>query len=626
MTAPLTEVPATLAGDFPSASLPDWRRLVDKALNGGDFDHRLVARTADGLRIEPLFSQRPAGSVALPTLSRHQGLAWDIRQVQAETDPAAVNAAILEDLTGGATSVLLQIAAPGLSGVPGGRADLARALDGVLLDVCPVALKAGAGAVEAAASLIQIWDQQGLAGAQRRGAFNYDPLGTLAETGGLPISLPQALAQAAELVRQALPWPHVTVLRADGHVWHAAGASEAQELAGVLAVVVAYLRAVEVAGITPAQALPKIAINLAVDADQIMGLAKFRAIRRLVTKICEACGAPGAVKITVTAETARAMMTKRDPWVNMLRTTMAAATAAMGGADCITVLPFTWALGQPDAFARRMARNTSIVLMEESGLARVLDPAGGSFAIETLTADLEQAAWKLFQKIEAAGGLAAMLSTGAWQNRIAHTATAKRQAIATGKIQLTGTTAFPRLGDDGITVTPWPEQPTLGTDLDGARVLPLEPFRASEPFELLRARADKYAVRHGEQPRVFLACLGPLASHATRATWTANFLAAGGITVVQSEPLLQSAYAGQAFADSGASVACICGSDESYGELGDAIASLLRTAGATEVYLAGRPKRLEAALQQAGVSGFIFAGCDMIETLGSLQAAIGVDA
>ena len=628
MTAQIASDPAesanaALASDFPPASLDQWRHLIDKALKGANFDKRLVARTADGLRIEPVFTARPAGGVAVARPAT--GTGWDIRQIHAGTDPVAANAAILEDLAGGATSLTLQIGAPGWGGLPYHGADVARTLDGVLLDVCPVALKAGEYTPDAAGSLIALWEARGLAAAQRHGAFNYDPIGTLAETGGLYHPLPRALDIAAGLIRQTLAWPEVTALRADGHVWHAAGASEAQELAAVLSTAVAYLRAAETAGLAPAQALPKIAITLAVDADQLMGLAKLRAARQLLARVAEACGAPAAATaMTFTAETSRAMMTRRDPWVNMLRTTMACATAAWGGADCITVLPYTWALGQPDAFARRMARNTSIVLMEESGLGRVSDPAAGSFAVETLTANLAAAAWILFQEIEAGGGLGRALSAGRWQSALAQTAATKRVMVATGKAPLTGTSAFPRLGDDGVSAPPWPAQETRASALNGERVTPLAVFRPSAPLEDLRDAADAHAAAHGHVSPVFLACLGPLSSHAARATWSANFFASGGVPVVHSAPLLQSADAGRAFAGSGATVACLCGTDETYGELADATAQLLKTAGATRVYLAGRPKAQEAGLKAAGVDGFIHAGGDMIETLGAVHAALGI--
>ena len=625
---------AALAADFPRPTEADWLKLVDKAIKEADFERRLVSRTADGLRIEPLYTRKdavPGRDAAVPgaaPLVRGQrppeGAGWDIRQVCAELDPVAANAAILEDLAGGTTSVLLQVAAPGWSGIGYEQAVMARALQGVMLDVAPISLLAGEYTPDAAGSLIALWRAGGVPETLRRGAFNYDPLGTLAATGALYHPAPKALEIAAGLVRTAEPMPGVTALRANGHVWHLGGATEAQELALVLGSLVAYLRAAEATGIAPAAALPKIAVTLAADADQFLTIAKLRAVRRLVWRVADACGAGDAAShVTFTAETSTRMMTRRDPWVNMLRTTIAAAAAGMGGADAVTVLPFTWAIGRPDAFARRIARNTHHVLLEEAGLGRVADPAGGSWYVERLTDDLTAKAWALFQATEATGGLAAALATGAVQDDLAKSQAARAKLIATGRTELTGTSAFPRLGDDGVTTEPWPTPPS--TDLNGAKVRPLALKRIGEPFEALRDKADAYAKRTGKPPRVFLASLGPLASNATRTTWIKNFLAAGGIEGSGPESCLTSSEAGKAFADSGATAACLCAADDVYAELGEATAALLKTAGARRVYLAGRPKDQEAALKAAGVDDLLFAGQDAVAALAGLQEALDVN-
>ena len=621
----MTTTVTPLAGDFPAADAERWRGLVDKILKGADYEKRLVAKTADGLKIEPVYVRSslegvPAGGVpgTAPYLrgARPNSMGgWDIRAVHAEGDAAAANAAILDDLQCGATSVLLQIASDGRSGLQPNAEVVARALQGVMLDVCPVALDAGSQGMVAARALMQAWETRGIKTDSRLGALNADPIGVLAETGALALEADDALIDAAKLVADVQGVPHVTALRANGHVWHRGGASEAQELAATLATLVQYLRAVETAGIGADAALPKIAITLAIDADQLMGLAKLRAARALVARVADACGAATAVeRMSFTAESSLRMMSKRDPWVNMLRTTMACAVGAMANADAMTVYPFSWALGQPDAFARRIARNTSIVLMEESGLARVADPAGGSFAIEKLTDDLAREAWRFFQEIEAEGGIIASLAAGKIQGRIAATQTQRLKALATGRQEMTGTSAFPMLGGDGVTVTAWPKSESKSV-AGGARVTALNTARLSEPFEALREKADAFEAKSGAKPKVFLACLGPLAVHGARATWIKNYLAAGGIEGVGSGEITQSQDAGQAFAASGATVACICSSDAVYGELGEAVASLLKTAGATRVYLAGRPKDQEAALKAAGVDSFIFAGSDMLETL-----------
>ena len=416
---------------------------------------------------------------------------------------------------------------------------------------------------------------------------------------------------------------HVTALLADGRPCHEAGGSEAQELAAMLATLVAYLRACEAAGLRPRMALGKIALALAADADLFLTIAKFRAARRLVARVAEACGAGSAAEsIQLTASTSERMMARRDPWVNMLRTTIACAGAAFGGAEAITVLPFTWALGKPDAFARRIARNTHLVLQEESSAARVTDPAHGSWYVEKLTDDLAKAAWALFQEIEAQGGMAAALESGFIQEKIARVAEARAGDIAHGRVELTGVSAFPKLGDDGVKVDPHP--PFDPVVKGGTSVAPLTPRRLAEPFEALRDAADAHLAKTGKRPQVFLACLGDLAVHAARSTWTSNFLAAGGIEAVASAPLHNSADTGAAFAASGASVACLCSSDQVYAELAEAAAGVLKQAGAKQVLLAGRPRDQEAALKAAGVDGFIFAGGDAVATLASLHKSLGV--
>jgi methylmalonyl-CoA mutase len=446
----------------------------------------------------------------------------------------------------------------------------------------------------------------------------------LAATGALYHPIARSLQIAAQLTVDSRSMPGVTTLTADGRIYHNSGATEAQELAAVLATLASYLRALEAASITPETALPKIAITLAVDADQFLGLAKLRAARRLVWRLADACGAGAAVaQVPFSAETSVRMMAKRDPWVNMLRTTMACATAAMGGADTITVLPFTWALGRPDAFARRIARNTQLVLMEESGLARVTDPAGGSWAIENITEDLARRAWEMFQAIEAKGGMAEALSSGFMQEAISKASEERGRLAATGRLEMTGTSAFPMLGDDGVKTDPWPVD-ILSADLKGATVQPLRMQRVAEPFETLRDAADALARIKGQPPRVFLASLGALASHSTRTTWTQNFLAAGGIAAVSSEGYADAAQAASAFASSKTAVACLCASDQDYALHAEAAVKALKAAGAVQVLLAGRPGADEDKLRAAGVDDFIYAGCDRIVALKRLHAALKI--
>jgi methylmalonyl-CoA mutase len=617
---------APLAPEFPAPSREAWLALVAKVLKGADFDKRLVSRTADGLTIQPLYTRADTINGATATLrTAYFPGGWDIRQRHAEPDAKAANVAILEDLAGGATSILLQVVAPGQVGVGYSAEALSAALKGVFLDACGLALDAGENTMDAAGSLIELWRAANINENNRRGAFNYDPLGVLARTGTLYYPAQRSCEIAAKFASDCRTMTNVTALLADGRPYHEAGAGEAQELAAMLATLVAYLRACESAGLRPRAAFAKLSLGLAADADLFLTIAKLRAARKLAGRVAEACGAANAIdRLHVAATTSERMMARRDPWVNLLRTTIACAGAAFGGADAVTVLPLTWAMGKPDAFARRMARNTHLVLQEESALGRVGDPGHGAWYIETLTDDLAKAAWAQFQEIEANGGMGAALESGFIQDRIAAVADKRARDIASGRLEMTGVSAYPRLADDGLKAEPHPRpEPVVK---GGTSVPALRPRRLAEPFERLRDAADAHLARAGKRPQVFLAALGDLAVHSTRSTWARNFLAAGGIEAVVGGALHNSADAGKAFADSGATIACICSSDQVYGELAEATAGALKAAGAARVLIAGRPRDQQAALKTAGVDTFIFAGCDAIATLTDLQEALGVKA
>jgi methylmalonyl-CoA mutase len=612
-----------LLPEFDPPSGEAWLALVDKVLKGADFDKRLVSRMADGLAVQPLYTRADAVEGAAPTVrTAYFPHGWDVRQRHAEPDAKAANAAILEDLTGGATSLMLQIVAPGQAGMGYGADALTAALKGVYLDACGLALDAGENTMDAAGSLMEIWRAAGVNENQRRGAFNYDPLGVLARTGTLYYPAPRACEIAAKFANDCRTMTHVAALLADGRPYHEAGASESQELAAMLATLVAYLRACEGVGLRPRAAFAKIGLGLAADADLFLTIAKLRAARKLTARIAGACGASHAIdRLHIAATSSERMLARRDPWVNMLRTTVACAGAAFGGADAITVLPFTWAMGKPDAFARRIARNTHLVLQEESALGRVMDPGHGAWFIERLTEDLARAAWELFQAIEGQGGMAAALESGFIQAEIAKVADARARDIATGRLELTGVSAFPRLAEERPEVEPHPvPEPVVK---GGTSVAPLHPRRLAEPFDRLRDASDAHLARTGRRPQVFLASLGDLAVHSPRSTWARNFLAAGGIEAIGGSDLHTSADAGKAFADSGAQIACIASSDQVYAELAEAAAGALKAAEAKEVLLAGRPKDQEA-LKAAGVDAFIFAGCDAIAMLARLQEVLGV--
>ncbi|MEQ1652189.1 MAG: methylmalonyl-CoA mutase family protein [Hyphomicrobium sp.] len=626
-TTPDRKHDSKLAADFTAAKLDQWRGMVDKALKGADFDRRLVSKTADGIRVKPLYTRKDAlvsAADALPgaapftrgTTPVRDGLGWDIRTIHIESDPAALNAAILDDLEGGVNSVCIQIGSNGLAAT---KDALAVALKDVLLDVCPIVLVAGEQAFEAATALNAVWTERGIAPATRHGSFGADPLGTLALEGRAMEPIETALARSIALMKLCEQSPGVTAMTADGVPYHVAGGSEAQELACMLATLVAYLRAAEQGGIAPAAALGKINVALAADADEFATIAKLRAARRLVWRVADACGAgDAAANVKFACPTSYRMMAKRDPWTNILRTTIACTGAAIGGADAIVVLPFTFALGKPDAFANRVARNVQIVCQEESNLGRVTDPAGGSWYVEQLTDDMAKKAWEIFQDIEARGGMLAALTSGFVQAMVAKMADTRAKAIATGKQEITGVSAFPLLGDDGVKTPAWPKLASRAATKPAIEITPLRVHRLGEAFEALRDAADAAGGY-----TVFLASMGEIAEHNVRTTWIKNYLAAGGIATLITDGYKTAEEAAAAFKASGASTACICSSDAVNATLAESTAKALKAAGAKRVLMAGRPGDKEAALKAAGVDQFLSAGADAVATLKGLHETLG---
>jgi methylmalonyl-CoA mutase len=409
---------------------------------------------------------------------------------------------------------------------------------------------------------------------------------------------------------------------ADGRIIHNAGGSEAQELAFAIASGVEYLRALADSGIPLDAARSMIYFRLSADADEFLTIAKFRAVRKLWARVEEACGlAPKPA--CVAAETAWRMLTRRDPYVNILRNTIAIAAAGLGGADNITVLPHTAPLGLPDRLARRIVRNTQLILLEESNLAKVSDPAAGAGGIEHLTAELCTSAWTLFQEIEKAGGAWAALEQKIIQPRVAAVRAEREKSVALRREPLTGTSEFPNIQEADADVLDVATVTTPKEHVSAVTTEALPRIRLAEPYEKLRDASDAALAKSGHRPKVFLANLGKPAQFIARATFAKNFYEAGGIEAVGNEGFKTDEELIAAFKASGASLACLCSSDEVYGREALGVAKRLTDAGAI-VQLAGRPGDAEKSLRDSGVKSFIFAGCDALATLRAAHASLGL--
>ncbi|MGM1060329.1 methylmalonyl-CoA mutase family protein [Saccharothrix sp. Mg75] len=580
-----------LAAEFPTPDRETWLDLVHGVLrkSGADLGS-LVTTTYDGIEVQPLYTAAdaapPAGFPGLPPFTRGgrpQGSVdgWDVRQQHRVADRDAVAA----DLENGVTSLWLKGLDP---------ASYDEVLADVYLDLAPVVVDGGADFLAAGRAVLRVWDQRPVLASEVRGNVGADPLGVQARTGQ-----PADLAALTDLLGAARRFPGLRVVVVDGLPFHEAGGSDAQELGASLAAGVAYLRHLTGAGLTTAEAVRLLEFRYAATADQFLTIAKFRAARRLWARVTEVSGAPAAQ--LQHAVTSPAMMTRRDPWVNMLRTTVACFGAGLGGADAVTVLPFDDALGLPDEFSRRVARNTQSLLLEESGLAGVIDPAGGSWYVEKLTDDLARAAWDWFRRIEAAGGLPKAFDLVAGE--IAETWAKRRERLADRGDAITGVSEFPNPTERPVVRPAAPVAPSGG----------LPRVRYAQAYEALRDAADAAP----ERPKVFLATLGPVAAHTARATFAANLFQAGGFETPDAGPTATVEDVVAAFRASGARVACLCGSEKVYAELAAPVADALREAGAERVLLAGKGT-------DARVDEHVFTGCKALDVLERTFDLLGV--
>lgn len=580
---------------------PEPETLLDSPTYEG-FAIRALYTSLDALREPPLPGAWPfvRGADGL----RDVKSGWKVAEAFPAPGQKAVtdgNGAVLVALTEGVSALVLRVGAAG--GVPAGELD--RLLEGVFLDLVPVILEAGADFVAAADALLP----------QLTGMDDEQCARLSIDLGSDPLTAPLSRRAAADLADVVATAQKVTeyaggvrAITVDGPALHNLGANAAWELAGAVGAGVAYLRALGEAGLSTADALRQISFRLSADDDQFMTIAKVRVLRRLWARVAEVVGEPDAGAALVHAVTSLPMMSQRDPWVNMLRTTVAAFGAGVGGADTVQVLPFDAAVpgglpGTAASFARRIARNTQLLLLEESHLGQVLDPAGGSWFVEDLTEQLAAKSWEHFQQIEAKGGFAAASEFVAAQ--IAEVRDRRIDDINHRRKALTGVNEYPNLAE-----APLPHRDSISAVA-----------RYAASFETLRDRSDAHLTATGSRPKVLLLPLGPLAEHNIRATFAANLLASGGIEAVNPGPVDAAGVADAVSAADGPAVAVICGTDARYGAEAAGVVDAARKAGITRVLLAGSEKAVAEA--DSKPDDYLTAKIDAVAALSDLLTRLG---
>ncbi|MGF1621971.1 MAG: methylmalonyl-CoA mutase family protein [Rhodomicrobiaceae bacterium] len=670
-----------LGSEFADVGFDEWKSAAQKALRGENLE-TLTSPLYEGFSVAPLYTRnagqdfaRKSGAVGASPFIRGSASTdasrpWTIIQLVDHLDLTEAARQIREDYDNGVRAFWIQFG----GNIPYGGAFIgARKLealetvfDAIPLDAIDIYVSGGFDTIAGAGLLTALIEKRGTLPEKITGSAGLDPLSLIAARSFIPAERNRALADAVDAAtyfrEKSFGWRPFLV---SGRAWHQAGGSAAQELGLSLAAAAAYWRALIETGWPLEEAADAIAFSLTADTDLFLTIAKFRTMRALWARVAEVAGLAPRRPVLV-AEMSFRMITERDPYVNMLRATAAAFGAGVGGAEAVLLIPFNTRQGTPDSFARRMARNTHLILQEEAQLGRVADAAGGSFYVESLTHKLAAAAWEEFRQIEAAGGLVSALLSGLVGRKLTDTLLRRTTSVARNKDKITGVSSFPNLREDQLFSRPEdlaidmtaldeegeiPKLPpadrgkrfaaivsaaTSGATLKGlerASDMLMERFdfipsvveRSAEPFEVLRSASDRALARVRTRPPVFLANLGALADYNARASWAASFFAAGGIEALDEGGFDNPDDLVRSFQRSPTPVVCICASDRTLEKM-PGVAAALKTGGAAVVYLAAGPDVLASLGDEhkRGIDRIIYDGCNMLKTLTELHEMMRV--
>ena len=615
--------------EFPPVTSEAWKEKVVADLKGADFDRKLVWRTNEGFPVQPYYRQEDLETLTyLDTLpgefpyvrgSRKNNNDWMVRQNIPVKNFAEANKTALDVLMKGVSSLGFMF--DRCSEIT--SADLKILLKGICLEsvelnfvskCCPHDL------VETLTEYILAgnWDPKNVVA-----SVSYDPFGNYLLYGHFKNGYENEVSQAKNLIEKSKKLPNLRVLAVNGINYSNAGASVVQELAFSLAQGAEYLSVLTEVGTAIDDVAKNIKFNLGVSANYFIEIAKFRAGRMLWAQLVKAyqpkceCGC----KMIVHAETGRWNKTFYDPYVNMLRTQTEAMSAALGGADSITVLPFNAIYEDPTLFSDRIARNQQLLLKEESHLDKIVDPAAGSYYIEELTASVAGEAWKLFLEIQDQGGFVAAAKKGFIQGEVKKMAARRDLNIATRRENLLGTNQFPnfseRLEMDDVPATVF--EP-LDLAVADAEIETIKPYRGAQAFEKLRVATDHYA-KTNKRPLAFMLTIGNLNMRKARAQFSCNFFAVAGYEVRDNNGFTTVEEGVAAAGEAGANIIVLCSSDDEYTELAPAAFGMIKDDAIFVV--AGAPTCMEE-LKAKGIKNFIHVKSNLLEELKAYQAQLGI--
>ena len=658
--------------EFAPTTYEQWKEEAVASLKGADFDKKLLSKTYEGITLEPIYTKESAETFAqrlsFPGADDYlRGVnsggyldePWAIAQKMSICRPAEANAVLKEELASGCTAICLDYDKLCISNVD----DLVTLFDGICLEEPELNIFAGASVMPLLGLFKARVSKQGFASHNYRGCVGADPIGVYA-LEGKSADLDCYYKQMGE----AMKWTSdnmsdVRTIFIQGSVYHNAGASAVQELAASMATAIAYIDELLEQGFAINDIAKQIRFRFSLGANFFMEIAKLRAARTIWAQIIKAYNGDEEVcKLNVAANTSAFTSTVYDPYVNILRATSQAFSGVVGGVDAMTVLPFDDAIGESVELSRRVSRNIQIMMQNEFNLLSPVDPAGGSWYIETLTGELAEAAWGELQKIDAAGGIVAVLQSGSLQEEIGAVLKSRFKALSTrmekavGSNMYANTTEEPlerQVGCDCTLKPSTPEAVAAMTDLDNSvekieaaylaganvpdvmgalccgeakEITPLAAHRWTEEFEALRAATENHAAKTGNKIKVFLCNMGPIPQHKARAEFSTGFMEVANFEVLKNDGFATTDEAIAAAKASGAEVTVICSTDDTYPELVPVLAKGMKEAcpGIT-ILLAGVPAPdMKSIYDEAGVDDYINVKADCLQILSNIQKERGI--
>ena len=706
-SADVENFPDVPLDEFTPPTDEEWKAACEALLKGAPFEKKMFTKTYEGITFDPMYTRKHTEDIlpkgVMPGMGDYRrgvdaagyiGKPWGIAQACDETLPAENNELLRHEHDKGATIYHIVLDTASRTGVDARQAeavgdtgtsvttveDMHVLLTGLDLAKFPLYVYAGANAVPLLALVAAARRAAGEDMAAVRGIVGADPIGALAADGKLPASLDAHYDSLAAAARWAtVNAPHLRTVFVRSDVYSNGGANDVQEVASVLATATAYLRALCERGLTIDEAASQIAFAFSMGANFFLQIAKLRAVRPLWAQIVGAFGGSAeAQKMRIHARPALFFKTIYDPYVNMLRNTTEIFSGVVGGIDSFESAPFDEPIRKGDEFSRRIARNVQIMLQEEFGLLQPIDPAGGSWAVETLTRQMKEKIWAEFQRIEKEGGIIAALRAGSLQESVAAVLAARFKNADLRRDRIVGNNMYPNMTETlletraedtaalkaqrtadidaylsdidvkhrdealaslrqahsvdhaveaalaGATIA---ELMTAVTEGDGAEtVTAIAPHRWSERFEALRQRTEEYKAEKNDNVKIFLANMGPIPQHKARADFTTGFLQVGAFEVLGNDGFKTVEEAADAARASGADAVVICSTDATYPEIVPALAPKLHEVlPKARVFLAGAaPKDLLETYKEAGIDEYISVRANCYEILESLQKQKGM--